>query len=126
MSSLHFETPQHKAVECETLVSSMQNLKQKEDLDGIKRPRCPKPLFVGAKAFMEVAKEGNAFFIYVLPSVDVEPHAHEIPSQYQEFKDVFEKKNADTLPKHQPYNCTINLPEGKMQPPFGTIYNLSQ
>ncbi len=76
MSSLHFETPQHKVVECETLVSSMQNLKQKEDLDGIRRPRCPKPLFVGAKAFMEVAKEGNAFFIYVLPSLDVEPHAH--------------------------------------------------
>jgi hypothetical protein len=40
----------------------MQNLKQKENLNAIKRPRCPKPLFVGEKTFM------NAFLIYVLPS----------------------------------------------------------
>jgi hypothetical protein len=50
---------------------------------------------------------------------------HEIPSQYQEFKDVFKKRNADTLPKHRPYDCTINLVEG-MQPPFRPIYNLLQ
>ncbi len=59
--SLHFETPQHEALECETLIN-MQNLKQKENL--------------------------NSFFIYALPSLDVEPCAHEIPSQYQEFEDV--------------------------------------
>jgi hypothetical protein len=57
-------------------------------------------LFVGAKAFMKATTRINAFLIYVLPSLDVEPHPHEIPSQYQEFKDVFEKKNVDTLPKH--------------------------
>jgi hypothetical protein len=33
--------------------------------------------------------------------------------------------NMDTLPKHQPYNWTIDLVE-EMQPPFGPIYNLSQ
>jgi len=38
---------------------------------------------------------------------------------------VFEKKNANTLPKHRPYDYTIDLMEG-MQPPFGPIYNLSQ
>ncbi len=37
--SLHFETPQHEALECETLVKSMQNLKKKENLDGTRRPR---------------------------------------------------------------------------------------
>jgi hypothetical protein len=74
---------------------------------------------------MKVGMKGNAFLIYVFPSPNVEPHSHEIPSQDQEFKDVFEKKNVDTLSKHQPYNCAINLVEGK-QPPFKPIYNLSQ
>ncbi len=31
----------------------------------------------------------------------------------------------NTLPKHQPYDYTIDLVEGA-QPPFGPIYNLSQ
>ncbi len=38
---------------------------------------------------------------------------------------MFEKKNVNTLPKHWPYNYTIDLEEGA-QPPFGPIYNLSQ
>jgi hypothetical protein len=58
----------------------MQNLKQKEDVNGTRRPRCPKPLFIGAKTFMKVATRGNAFLIYILPLLDVEPHPHEIPS----------------------------------------------
>jgi hypothetical protein len=57
MRSLHFETPQHEALECETLVKSVQNLKQKEDLDGTRRPRYPKLLFLATKAFMKVAKK---------------------------------------------------------------------
>ncbi len=73
---------------------------------------------------MKAATKGDAFLIYVLPSPNVGPHAHEIPSYYQEFKDVFKKKNVDTLPKHQPYDCAINFVEGA-QPPFGPIYNLS-
>jgi hypothetical protein len=38
---------------------------------------------------------------------------------------VFEKKNIDTLSEHCPYDCTIDLEE-RAQPPFGSIYNLSQ
>jgi len=38
---------------------------------------------------------------------------------------VFEKINANTLPKHRPYDYTIDLVEG-VQPPFKPIYNLSQ
>ncbi len=38
---------------------------------------------------------------------------------------MFEKNNANTLPKHRPYNCNIDLEE-KTQPPFEPIYNLSQ
>jgi hypothetical protein len=58
----------------------VQNLKQKEDLNGARKPRCPKLLFVGAKTFMKVATKGDAFLIYVLPSPNVEPHPYEIPS----------------------------------------------
>jgi hypothetical protein len=45
--------------------------------------------------------------------------------QYHNFKDVFEKKNADILSEHRSYNCVIELQDGA-QPPFGPIYNLSQ
>jgi hypothetical protein len=38
---------------------------------------------------------------------------------------MFEKNNDDTLPNHQPYDCTIDLEKGE-QPPFWPIYNLSQ
>jgi len=70
------------ASNCETLIRNMQNLNRKNDLDGIKRPRCPKTLFVGAKAFIKVAKRRDAFFIYVFPSPNVKPRSHEIFSQY--------------------------------------------
>jgi hypothetical protein len=61
--SFHIETLQHEALDCETLVKSMQIVKQKEDFNGTRRPRCPKPLFVKIKAFMKVAKKRNAFLI---------------------------------------------------------------
>jgi hypothetical protein len=98
----------------------MQNLKQKKDLNGTRRLRCLKLLFVGTKTFMKATKRGDAFLIYILPLPDVEPHPHDVPSQYQQFKDVFEKKNANTLSKHQPYDYTIDLVEGT-QPSFRPI-----
>jgi len=56
-------------------------------------------LFVKAKVFTKVVKKGYAFFTYILSSPNIEPCPHEIPFQYQKFKDVFEKKNVDTLSK---------------------------
>jgi len=38
---------------------------------------------------------------------------------------VFEKKNVNTLSKHQPYDYIIDLVK-RAQPPFGPIYNLLQ
>jgi hypothetical protein len=32
--------------------------------------------------------------------------------QYHNFKDVFEKKNADILLEHRPYDCAIELQDG--------------
>ncbi len=74
---------------------------------------------------MHATKKGNAFLIYLLSVLDVESPRHETPSQYKEFKDVFDKKNVNTLLKHHSYDCTINLEEGA-QLPFRPIYNLSQ
>ena len=48
-----------------------------------------------------------------------------IPSKYREFSDVFEKRNADKLPEHRPYDCPIDLLEGA-SPPFGPIYGLTE
>ena len=48
-----------------------------------------------------------------------------LPSKYEDFKDVFEKKNVDHIPKHRRYDFPINLQEGA-NPPFGPIYGLSE
>jgi len=52
------------------------------------------------RALMHATKKGDVFFIYVFPTVNVGPQQHEIMSQYKVYKDVFEKKNVNTLPKH--------------------------
>jgi hypothetical protein len=86
----------------------------------------PRHLFLGAKAFIQTAKQNVAYAVYAVPmSIPKEEMIEDIPPQYQDFKDVFEKKNADLLPKHRPYDCAIELQEGT-QPPFGPIYNLLQ
>ena len=46
------------------------------------------------------------------------------PSKYHEFRDVFSKSCANTLPTHQPYDLKIEL-EDRATPPFGPIYSLS-
>ena len=46
-----------------------------------------------------------------------------LPSKYEDFKDVFVKKNVDHLPERRRYDCPIDLQEGA-NPPFGPIYGL--
>ena len=48
-----------------------------------------------------------------------------IPEQYHSYTDVFDKREADKLPPHRPFDHRIPLVEGKT-PPFGPIYSLSQ
>jgi hypothetical protein len=62
--------------------------------------------------------------VYAIIPLDLGMQQHEIPIQYQDYKDDFEKKNVDTLFEHWPYNCGVDLEEGA-QPLFGPIYNLS-
>ena len=54
-----------------------------------------------------------------------EPAPVSLPPEYSEFADLFDKKSAEQLPEHQPWDHTIPLVDGK-QPPFGPIYPLSE
>jgi hypothetical protein len=58
---------------------------------------------------MRAAKHSNPFAIYATPARDEATIVTNIPDQYKEFQNVFEKKNADILPEHRPYNCAIDL-----------------
>jgi hypothetical protein len=49
----------------------------------------------------------------------------QIPKEYANFQDVFEQKNADKLPLHQPYDLEIKLQPGKL-PQMGHVYSLSR
>ena len=48
-----------------------------------------------------------------------------VPPQYQKYKEVFSEKEADSLPKHGPFDHSIPIMEGE-NPPFGPIYPLSK
>uniref|UniRef100_A0A8C5WGQ2 ribonuclease H n=1 Tax=Leptobrachium leishanense TaxID=445787 RepID=A0A8C5WGQ2_9ANUR len=49
----------------------------------------------------------------------------EVPEPYQAFSHVFEKKGADTLPPHRPYDCPVDLLPGAPIP-YGRLYPLSE
>jgi hypothetical protein len=74
-----------------------------------KKPPFIKPLFIGARAFIRAAKTCTPFAIYATPVSRKTTTSTNIPIQCKEFQDVFEKKNADILPEHRPYNCAIDL-----------------
>ena len=48
-----------------------------------------------------------------------------IPSVYQEFVEVFSKKNAEKLPPHRSTDHAIDLEPGSKLP-YGRIYSLSE
>jgi hypothetical protein len=80
---------------------------------------------VEARAFMRAEKKKTTFAIYVTLITELVKILEALPIRYKEYQDEFEKKNADLLPQHRPYDCTINLQEAS-QLSFGPIYNLSQ
>ena len=47
-----------------------------------------------------------------------------VPVEYHDFKDVFSKAKATSLPPHRPYDCAIDLLPGS-SPPRGRLYSLS-
>lgn len=53
------------------------------------------------------------------------PDTYKIPSEYQEYLDVFSKAKASGLPPHRDYDCAIDLLPGTT-PPRGKMYPLSR
>jgi len=49
----------------------------------------------------------------------------QVPPEFQQFMGIISKEAADTLPKHQQYDCKIDLKEGST-PLWGPIYPLSE
>ena len=47
-----------------------------------------------------------------------------VPAEYLDFREVFSKAKATSLPPHRPYDCAINLQPGAT-PPRGRLYSLS-
>lgn len=47
-----------------------------------------------------------------------------VPPDYYDFREVFSKARATSLPPHRPYDCTIDLLPGTT-PPKGRLYSLS-
>ena len=81
-----------------------------EDFFKIKKLKKIQPLFSGAGAFARTTKKNVAFVIYTTPiGASIEKGIQEILTQYHNFKDVFEKKNADILSEHCTYDCGIEL-----------------
>ena len=71
--------------------------------------------------------EANSNLVASMPVMlqDVPAPVTNLPARYNDFLDVFEKRNEDRLPAHQPYDCPIELEDGA-HPPFGPIYALAE
>uniref|UniRef100_A0A674PJ94 Uncharacterized protein n=1 Tax=Takifugu rubripes TaxID=31033 RepID=A0A674PJ94_TAKRU len=52
------------------------------------------------------------------------PDLSAVPSEYHDFREVFSKAKATSLPPHRPYDCAIDLQPGTT-PPKGRLYSLS-
>ena len=72
-----------------------------------------------------VAVESGLVATLAVVSGNVTVPVTNLPIRYSDFSDIFEKRNADRLPAHRPYDCPIELQAGE-HPPFGPIYGLSE
>ncbi|XP_073516766.1 olfactory receptor 2K2-like [Phyllobates terribilis] len=75
-----------------------------------------------------IAEYATEFREWALPNEEVieDPEqSSKLPSIYREFADVCDKKNANKLPPHQPYDCPIDLLPGAAIP-FGSICPLAE
>ncbi len=58
------------------------------------------------------------------PTLSEFPDLSEVPPEYMDLKEVFNKTRASSLPPHRPYDCAIDLLPGT-SPPRGRIFSLS-
>ena len=78
----------------------------------------PKIAWVNAAAFARASKltDMQIFKVFVATTTLANSEAtpvdmSNVPAKYHDFKDVFNKARADTLPAHQPYDLRIELKE---------------
>ncbi|XP_069610855.1 zinc finger protein 729-like [Ranitomeya imitator] len=71
-------------------------------------------------------RSNSALTEAVPESLATEPHVQvsSLPPAYKEFSDLCDKKNADQLPPHRHYDCSIELLPGA-DIPFGHVYPLA-
>lgn len=74
----------------------------------------------------ELMDESSSPLFMVCASIDSSnKKSPALPESYKKYADVFDKKSADMLPEHRPYDCSIDL-EPNAKTPFGPIYSLSR
>jgi len=98
-----------EALECETLIRSMQNLKQQMRPWWYKKAEVPQAFVHWSQCLHESCYKRRCIFNLRFSFTNCWTCAHEILSRSQEFKDMFEKKNEDTLTKHWPYDCVVDF-----------------
>jgi hypothetical protein len=96
--SLHFEAPkqepwivkplsrawlvkQHVHHVFKNKLGEAKHMKNLKNLVNAQKSKFSTLLFMGMKTFMHAVKKGDAFFIYALPAINIEPQQHEIPFQ---------------------------------------------
>jgi hypothetical protein len=83
----------------------------KEILKVTKDPNISSPFpWEQEHSYKQQRREMHSMDVVLAPDLGMQQH--EILILYQNYKNIFEKKNANTLPKHRPYNYVINLEEG--------------
>ena len=95
----------------------------------------PSISFINAAAYARLARlPGNTIFTVTVSNADsaagraaTAEHVDlsAIPEDYHEYRDVFSKSKAGTLPPHRPHDLKIELEEGA-EPPIGRMYSLSE
>ncbi len=66
----------------------------------------------------------QAFAPQSMPCTTSAPDLMGVPPEYHDFREVFSKAKATSLPPHRPYDCAIDLLPGT-SPPRGRLYSLS-
>src|SRR4051812_13566496 len=66
---------------------------------------------VSFSKFRKMTKNENTYLIFghLKSPIKDTTNPFELPSKYNGFSNIFDKQNAELLPAHCPYNCTIKL-----------------
>jgi len=74
----------------------------------------------GAQSFQLTHTALNSWAAHMEP---ISPELSEVPTEYHQFADVFDKQCSSSLPLHHPHDLAIWIEENSL-PPLGPIYSL--